>query len=242
MRLGIPRLLPATIVTMSALLAVKSITLVQAATEAQGAAAAEADPKPASSRRRAGCRGHADERRGQAGDCRPAIRAGARDSRQAPSRIRLAGLQISESEREVLLSLRTRREQLDARERSLVEREAEIAAADQRLAERVQQLQALQARLEGLEAGRQQHRAENWAGLVKTYEAMKPREAAAIFDALDMQVLLQVLDRMQERRAAPVLAAMQPDRARLVTQLLAEMRTRATAPPDQPQTPPLPKG
>jgi flagellar motility protein MotE (MotC chaperone) len=91
-------------------------------------------------------------------------------------------------------------------------------------------LAALQARLEGLEAGRQRHDSENWSGLVKVYEAMKPRDAAAIFDVLDMQVLLQVLDRMQERRAAPVLAAMQPDRARLATQLLAEMRTRAVTP------------
>jgi flagellar motility protein MotE (MotC chaperone) len=105
----------------------------------------------------------------------------------------------------------------------------------------VQQLATLQTRLEGLESTRQSHRAENWAGLVKTYEAMKPREAAAIFDALDMQVLLQVLDRMQERRAAPVLAAMQPDRARLVTQMLAEMRTRSTAPPEPAATIP-PKG
>ena len=85
---------------------------------------------------------------------------------------------------------------------------------------------ALQARLESLESDRRQHSQENWAGLVKTYEAMKPREAASIFDALDMQVLLQVLDRMQERKAALVLAAMQPDRARLATQLLAEMRIR----------------
>ena len=242
MRLGIPRLLPATIVTMSALLAVKSITLVQAATEAQGAAAAEADPKPASS---AGAPDAGATPMSAAAKPVTAARQ-FEPARETAGKLQAAsgsaGLQISESEREVLLSLRTRREQLDARERSLVEREAEIAAADQRLAERVQQLQALQARLEGLEAGRQQHRAENWAGLVKTYEAMKPREAAAIFDALDMQVLLQVLDRMQERRAAPVLAAMQPDRARLVTQLLAEMRTRATAPPDQPQIPPLPKG
>jgi len=45
-----------------------------------------------------------------------------------------------------------------------------------------------------------------------------------------MQVLLGVLDRMSDRKAAPILAAMQPDRARLATQMLAEMRTRAVTP------------
>jgi flagellar motility protein MotE (MotC chaperone) len=137
---------------------------------------------------------------------------------------------LSDSEKSVLLALRARRDALDARANALDQRAAEIAAADRRLEARVAELSALQGHLEALEAGRQQHRAENWSGLVKTYETMKPREAAAIFDALDMQVLLQVLDRMQERRAAPVLAAMQPDRARLATQLLAEMRTRAITP------------
>ena len=46
---------------------------------------------------------------------------------------------------------------------------------------------------------------------------MKPRDAAAIFNDLDMPVLLQVLDRMKEAKAAPILAAMQPDRAREAT-------------------------
>ncbi len=147
---------------------------------------------------------------------------------------------ISEAERSVLLDLRQRREALDARSRDLDQREAELEGADKRLGDRVQQLTALQTRLEKLEADREQHKAENWTGLVKVYESMKPRDAAAIFDALDMQVLLQVLDRMQDRKMAPVLAAMQPDRARLATQLLAEMRTRAITPPSAPS--PDPKG
>jgi flagellar motility protein MotE (MotC chaperone) len=138
---------------------------------------------------------------------------------------------VSEAERAVLLDLRERRKALETRAKELDQRSAELEAADRRLNDRVQQLSALQSRLESLEAEREKHKAENWAGLVKVYESMKPREAAAIFDSLDMQVLLQVLDRMQERRMAPVLAAMQPDRARLATQLLAEMRTRATTPP-----------
>ncbi|MDX2293479.1 MULTISPECIES: MotE family protein, partial [Streptomyces] len=120
----------------------------------------------------------------------------------------------SEAERTLLLDLRRRRETLEARGRTLDERQAAMSAAEQKLAARVAELNALQARLEALEAERRKHDAANWLGLVRTYEAMKPREAAAIFDALDMQVLLAVLDRMSTRKAAPVLAAMQPDRAR----------------------------
>ena len=60
---------------------------------------------------------------------------------------------------------------------------------------------------------------------------MKPRDAATIFNDLDMPVLLQVVDRMKEAKAAPVLAAMQPDRARLVTAQLAQMRAQENAAP-----------
>ena len=56
---------------------------------------------------------------------------------------------------------------------------------------------------------------------------MKPAQAAAIFNDLDPAVLLPVLDRMAERRAAPVLAAMLPDRARQATADLAKLRNQA---------------
>ena len=65
--------------------------------------------------------------------------------------------------------------------------------------------------------------------MVKTYETMRPRDAAAIFNDLDQPVLLQVLDRMKETKAAPVLAAMQPERARVITADLAKWRTRGPA-------------
>jgi flagellar motility protein MotE (MotC chaperone) len=65
---------------------------------------------------------------------------------------------------------------------------------------------------------------------VKLYASMKPRDAAKIFDDLDTPVLLEVVDRMNERKAAPILAAMQPDRAREVTEKLAATRLKRTTP------------
>ena len=229
MRLKAPRLLTATIGAMGALLVVKSITLVQAAAEEPGGGmSAQAEPADAA-------KAAAMPAGATPGKAPPDAATGA--APVAPGAMPMAEAAkptppMSDGERSVLMALRERREALDGRARALDQRSAELAAANKRLEERVTQLTALQTRLEGMEATRQTHRAENWSGLVKTYEAMKPREAAAIFDALDMQVLLQVLDRMQERRAAPVLAAMQPDRARLATQMLAEMRTRSITPPE----------
>jgi flagellar motility protein MotE (MotC chaperone) len=211
------RVLPVTIGAMALLLVVKSVALVQAATADSGAAdTAKAATAPAA----------------------PAIEA-AKPVAAVP-----APAPVSEAERGLLLDLRHRREELDARSRDLDQRAAVLAAAQTKLAARVDELNALQAKLETLESARESHDSANWAGLVRVYETMKPRDAATIFDALDMQVLLGVLDRMSARKAAPILAAMQPDRARLATQMLAEMRVRAVTPPGEkpPQTAPDPKG
>ena len=138
---------------------------------------------------------------------------------------------VSDSERALLLDLRARRIQMEAQGQALSTRETVLAAAEKRMAERVEQLSALQARLEALDGTRRERDDANWRGLVETYETMRPRDAAAILNDMDMPVLLQVLDRMKEAKAAPVLAAMLPDRARSATAGLAAMRTRSTAAP-----------
>ena len=138
---------------------------------------------------------------------------------------------VDEAERALLLDLRARRAVLETREQAIATREATQAAAERRLNERVTQLTALQAQLEKLDETRRERDDSNWRGLVKTYEAMRPREAAIILNELDSAVLLQVLDRMKEAKAALVLAAMQPDRARNATAALAQLRSRSVAAP-----------
>ena len=104
-------------------------------------------------------------------------------------------------------------------------RESVLAATEQKLAARVAELQTLQKKLEGLDADQKQKAEAGWQGLVKMYETMKPAQAATIFNDLSMPVLLQILDRMKDAKAASVMAAMNPDKARDVTGELAQMRT-----------------
>ncbi len=124
----------------------------------------------------------------------------------------------------MLQDLRQRRKELDARAEAVAARESLIAATEQKLTARVTELQTLQKKLEGLDAARKQKEEAGWQGLAKLYEAMKPRDAATIFNDLQMPVLLQVLDRMKDAKAAAVMASMNPDKAREVTAELAQMR------------------
>lgn len=116
----------------------------------------------------------------------------------------------------------------DERESQIAAREATIAAAEKRLSERVIELVAVQQRLQGLENSLKERDEANWTGLVKLYEGMKPREAAAIFNSLEKSVLIEILDRMKPAKASPILASMDTERARQVTADLATRRTVAT--------------
>ena len=136
----------------------------------------------------------------------------------------------------MLLDLRRRSGELDARAAAVQQRETVLEAAEARLKARLDQLAGLQQRLEALDAARRERDEANWRGLVKLYESMKPADAGAIFNDLDLPVLLPILDRMKAAKAAAILAAMQPERARLATSELAQLRTRANAvpPPGKP--------
>ena len=198
--LGSIRLLPITIFALAGLLAMKSAQLVRAAVPVH-----DATPQAVTT--------------AQAPIPAPTQPAAAKPTEEtAPP--------VDDAERKVLLDLRQRREELDARDAALAMRESVLAAAEQKLAARIGELQALQIKLEALDSARKQREDAGWQGLVKVYEMMKPRDAATIFNDLDMPVLLQVVNRMKEAKAAPVLAAMQPDKARELTTKLAQMRTQ----------------
>jgi flagellar motility protein MotE (MotC chaperone) len=229
-----PRVLPVTILAMALLMTLKSVGLLRAVL-AGSAVAAET---PAISAPEAAA-AQAQAATAAAPAARTAPPAGAGMAAPPATNVPLPTASappppVSEAERSLLLDLRHRRDMLDTRARAQEQRDAVMVAAEKKLAARVAELNALQAKLEALEAARQSHDSANWTSLVHIYETMKPRDAATIFDALDMQVLLGVLDRMSERKAAPILAAMQPDRARLATQLLAELRTRSVTPAGEP--------
>ncbi len=111
------------------------------------------------------------------------------------------------------------------RERSALDaREAATLAASDALDRRMTALEALDHKLSDAVTAHHAQDDTAWSGLVKVYEAMRPDDAATIFDGLEIHTLLQLLARMNERKAALVLGAMQPERARVATQMLAQQR------------------
>jgi flagellar motility protein MotE (MotC chaperone) len=132
---------------------------------------------------------------------------------------------FSDEELKVLQSLSQRRDLMDKRERDLEQREKLLQAAEKKVDEKVTELNSLKKKIEELLQGQQDMQDERVAQLVKIYESMKPKDAANIFNDMKFNILLGIIDKMSERKVAPILAAMTPERAREVSARLAEQKS-----------------
>lgn len=135
--------------------------------------------------------------------------------------------------KEVFDDLAGRRKELDKREQALATREALLKAAEQELGTKYQELAQLRSQIEALLEKQSTEEQARVASLVKIYENMKPKEAARIFDTLDLDVLVSVVSKMSERRLSPILAAMNPERARTVTIMLSEEKQLPSLPQEK---------
>ncbi|EPY02103.1 MotE family protein [Magnetospirillum fulvum] len=134
----------------------------------------------------------------------------------------------TQTEMDVLEKLRERRAVIDARERDVERREEMLRAAESQIDRKVAEMKTLQSTIEGLLRQYNDQEDNKMRSLVKIYENMKPKEAAKIFEQLDMSILLEVVERMKEQKVAPIMAEMDPMKAKGVTAELAQRRQMPT--------------
>ncbi len=127
---------------------------------------------------------------------------------------------VSPSEKAILERLGERREELDGRMRELEMRERLLDTAEKKLDGRVGDLKALEEKANpAVKAAAEETKAIK--SLVIMYEAMKPKDAARVFDRLNLDVLVPVVQQMNPRKMSEVLASMSPDKAEKLTVALA---------------------
>ena len=135
---------------------------------------------------------------------------------------------FTRAEIDLLANLAQRRDQIEQRAREVDLRESLLAAAEKRLDERIAEIKKLEASVKQIVQQYDKQEEQNLQGLVKVYENMKPKDAARIFEKLEPNVLLGVVERMKEAKLALVLADMAPQTAQDLTVRLA---TRKQIPP-----------
>ncbi len=135
----------------------------------------------------------------------------------------------TKNELDLLQNLTKRRQELEKREQELELKSKVLEATEKRIGDKVTEMKTLEAELGKVVAEYNAQQNNQLASLVKIYENMKPSDAAQIFGEMEMPILLDVIGRMSERKVAPILANMDPKKARDVTQELAEIRRAQAA-------------
>jgi len=159
----------------------------------------------------------------------------------APTKVEVGGAVVqdvpgrpaSAGERAVLERLQERRQEIDSRSRDLDMRENLLKAAEQRMDAKLGELKSMETRVDTAEVKRQQTDSERFKTIVAMYDNMKSKDAARIFDRLDLKILVEVSTQMKPAKMAEILGQMTPEAAERLTVELANRASGAKAGPDR---------
>lgn len=133
----------------------------------------------------------------------------------------------SPSERAILERLQERRQELDSRDREIELRENLLQAAEKKIEARANALRDPEGGADGGVQKKEQVEAQRFKNLVTMYENMKAKDAARIFDRLEMRILVEVASQINPRRMSDILGQMSPEAAERLTVELANRASLA---------------
>lgn len=136
---------------------------------------------------------------------------------QAPGSGLLAGCTDIPEAVELADLLKARGEGIARYQAELDRKRAEIALAEGTLTSKLRQLKALQDSAQGRRTEARAEVTSDIDRLVGVYDAMKPREAAAVLAALPPDFAAEILMRVEPSTGAAILASVEPAQAAILT-------------------------
>lgn len=124
-------------------------------------------------------------------------------------------------------SLKEREDRIAAREAALDERAQTLAIAEEQIRQNLAALKQAEADLKGMIALSSEAAEDDIAKLTSLYENMKPKEAVAVFAAMEPNFAAGFLGRMRSDAAAAILAGLEPEKAYAISVILAGRNTNA---------------
>lgn len=128
---------------------------------------------------------------------------------------------VTPSERAILERLQARRLELEARAREVDIRESLLKAAEKRIESKAEEIKGVEARIATLNGAKSEADAARFKSIVTMYEGMKPKDAARVFDRLEMPVLIEIASQIAPRKMSDILGLMIPEAAERLTVVLA---------------------
>ena len=123
-----------------------------------------------------------------------------------------------------LMSLSKKRDSLNDRENNVKEKEAILLAVEKKIDEKTANLEKMQKHLNEIMNVKDSTEKKSTERLVQMYEKMKPADAAAILEGLDLATNIELMENFKETKASAILAVMDRTKARYLTMQLAQRR------------------
>jgi flagellar motility protein MotE (MotC chaperone) len=142
---------------------------------------------------------------------------------------------VSESERAILERLQSRRQELEQRAREVEIRESLLKAAEKRIESKVEEMKSLEGKAATAVGQRNEQEAVRFKGIITMYEGMKPKDAAKVFDRLEMGVLIEIASQIAPRKMSDIMGLMQPEAAERLTVELARRANGGDKAPELPK-------
>ena len=129
---------------------------------------------------------------------------------------------VSQEIREKLIAL-------EQQEQALREREQLVKSAEQRAQEKIAALEALEARIQSLLQQEESIKNKKIKRLTSVYEGMKADKAAPVIAQMDLDIVVKMFLRMNEKQVGKILSFLPPQQAVVISQALTQ-RIAANAP------------
>lgn len=133
--------------------------------------------------------------------------------------------QVDKAETDLVQNILARQSTFDSEQKSLEEQKHILDATQAALNEKMRNLDNSMAALAERQAAHREMMSAETDRLVRIYEEMPPKEAAAVFNIMDIHVLVSVANKMNPRKISAIMGYMMPERVNIVSQYMAGVRT-----------------
>ncbi len=124
---------------------------------------------------------------------------------------------------ELLIGLRRRREELDARENAIKLKETVLETTENRINVKITQLSEMESNIQKMLDAFTAEEKRKLESLVGVYEKMDPKKSAPIFESLGLCYQVAMVKEMNPTKVSAMMARMNIEKARVLTTTLAQV-------------------
>jgi flagellar motility protein MotE (MotC chaperone) len=119
-------------------------------------------------------------------------------------------------------SLQAARAKMDKREKQLEERQVIAKEAESLASKRIEELTALETRIQDLLDQEKSINDKKIKRLTTVYEGMKADKAASVIAQMDMDIIVKMFSRMNEKQVGKILSFLPPKQAVVISEALTK--------------------